>query len=60
MEPVRDLKEKYILFNQRNIGNPQQAAVELPELIQEYRECKYAIFHGFADLLEKYFKEIIN
>jgi len=60
MEPVRDLKEKYIRFNQRNVGNPEQAAIELPLLIKEYHECPYAIFHGFADLLEKYFPEIIN
>ncbi|MCF0186900.1 MAG: ISL3 family transposase [Bacteroidaceae bacterium] len=60
MEPIRDLKEKYIRFNNRNIGNPARAELELTELIQEYRECPYPIFHKFADLLEKYFREIIN
>lgn len=60
LRTIRDLKEKYIQFNKRNLGNPNQAALELDDLIMFYRNTGFPIFNGFADLLEKYKSEIIN
>lgn len=60
LKPIRDLKEKYISFNNRNIGYPERAAEEIDNLISGYRNVSYPIFHGFADLLEKYRQEILN
>lgn len=60
LRTIRDLKEKYIQFNKRNLGNPNQAALELDDLIMFYRNTGFPIFNGFADLLEKYKPEIIN
>lgn len=33
LREIRDLKERYIQFNSRNVGNLQKAALELNELI---------------------------
>ena len=60
LREIRDLKEKYIHFNKRNVGNPKRASIELEELISFYRSTEYSFFHNFADLLEKYKAEIIN
>ena len=60
LREIRDLKEKYIQFNKRNIGNPQRAAIELDELIDFYYQSSFPFFRNFAELLEKYKSEIIN
>lgn len=57
---IRELKEKYIRFNRRNHGDPESAREELLTLIYEYRHCHFPTFHAFADLLDKYFQEILN
>jgi len=55
-----NLKEKYIVFNTRNSGNPQQARIELLELIQEYKASPFEMFRDFAPLLERCMDPIIN
>ena len=57
---IRDLKEKYILFNARNAGKPIEAHAELDELIPMYQSSGHEIFREFGDLLEKYKDYIIN
>ena len=59
-ERIRDLKEKYISFNNRNIGHPARASVELDSIINEYDASGFPIFKGFASLLRQYHTEIIN
>ena len=60
LKDYRDLKEKYVRFNDRNAGNPLVAANELELLISEYRDSKYLMFREFASLLEKFKNPIIN
>ena len=60
LSEYRDLKEKYVVFNSRNNGNPQAAKNELTDLISEYRASKHEMFRDFASLLDKYMDPIIN
>ena len=60
LRDFRDLKEKYIQFNNRNAGKPIEAKKELDELISMYQISEYEIFRNFGDLLEKYQDYIIN
>lgn len=60
LRDFRDLKEKYIQFNNRNARKPFEARKELDELIPIYQTSEYEIFRNFGDLLEKYQDYIIN
>ena len=60
LRDFRDLKEKYIQFNNRNAGKPIEAKKELDDLIPVYQTSEYEIFRNFGDLLEKYKDYIIN
>ena len=60
LRDYRDLKEKYVLFNSKNGGNPLLARTELKALIQEYRNSRFDVFRDFASLLEKFEDPIIN
>lgn len=60
LRDFRDLKEKYIQFNNRNAGKPFEARKELDELIPIYQTSEYEVFRNFGDLLEKYQDYIIN
>lgn len=60
LQEFRELKEKYVMFNSRNGGNPIRARTELQELIQEYESSHHEIFRTFAGLLKKYEDPIIN
>lgn len=60
LRDFRDLKEKYIQFNNRNAGKPFEARKELDELIPIYQTSEYEIFRNFGVLLEKYQDYIIN
>lgn len=60
LETLRELKEMYITFNDRNAGNPIQAAIEIDELIFTYQTCNDSIFREFADLLIRYKEPILN
>lgn len=55
----KELKDRYLDFNEIYIGSPEEAVEPLKELIKDYRRSKYKIFKEFADLLEKHFNEII-
>lgn len=57
---IRDLKEKYIRFNDRNAGHVDSAGDELDTLIDEYEASGFSAFKGFAFLLRQYRSEIIN
>lgn len=58
---LRDLKERYIRFNNRYVGNPKEAVKGLQELILFYRNCSQRIFYKYvADTLERYFDGIVN
>lgn len=60
LERLRDLKELYISFNDRNAGNPLQAALEIEDVIQKYHSYGEVIFRKFADTLVNYKEPIIN
>lgn len=60
LRDMRDLKDRYILFNQTYEGNPSAAAVELNRLITLYRECDFDVLRDFSRLLKKYRQPIIN
>ena len=57
---IRELKELYIEFNERNAGDPVRAASELDLLIERYLRCGIPMFKDFALLLRKYRAPIIN
>lgn len=58
-EVLKELKDKYLSFNDEYVGKADEAPLALKELIKEYKESKYSIFKEFGDLLEKRFDEII-
>ena len=60
LQEFREAKEKYVLFNSRNGGDPIRARTELHELIQEYEGSHHEMFRTFAGLLKKYADPIIN
>ena len=60
LKELRDLKEMYICFNQRNEGKPMDARIELDELIDYYLHCSNPIFIDFAELLIRHHDYIIN
>ena len=60
LEPMRNLKEKYIDFNSKYSGNPAEAEKALDKLIDEYLSSGFHLFSEFAQLLLKYRQEIIN
>lgn len=60
LKKLRDFKELYIRFNERNAGNPLKAAEEIEDLIDFYFECDDRIFVDFAALLVKFKQPILN
>lgn len=60
LKALRDLKEKYITFNDSYVGDPKGARGALFKLIETYRASKYTLFHEIADSLEAHFEPIIN
>ncbi len=60
LRELRDLKELYISFNNRNAGKPMDARLELDRLINKYLHCGNPIFYDFACLLIKNHDYIIN
>ena len=57
---LRELRTKYVMFNSRNAGKPQKAAIEIDSLIEEYKNSDDEIFVRFARLLKRYRQPIIN
>lgn len=60
LRELRDLKELYISFNNRNAGKPMDARLELDKLINKYLHCGNPIFYDFACLLIKNHDYILN
>lgn len=60
LRELRDLKELYISFNNRNAGKPMDARIELDELIGKYLHCGNSMFVDFANLLIRNHDYIIN
>ena len=51
---IRELKEKYISFNNEYIGDSIHAEKALDSLIKEYGSSHLKMFREFSDLLKKY------
>ena len=60
LEVLRDLKEKYIVFNKEYAGDPMKAADVLEDLIDFYFQSGDSIFTEFASLLCRYKQPILN
>lgn len=60
LETLRDLKEKYIIFNKEYAGDPMKAATALEDLIDDYFHSGDSIFTDFASLLCRYKQPILN
>lgn len=60
LQEMRDLKELYVQFNQRNADKPLSARNELEELIYLYSNSNHEMFRQFSELLERYKDPIIN
>lgn len=56
----RDLKERYISFNNKYAGNLKAAASGLNEIIQIYRDSSFKMFEYIADSLQTHRERIIN
>ena len=57
---LRNLKYLYENFNNTNIGDPENALLELDKLIKIYKKSGYDIFIQFANLLKTYRIPISN
>ena len=60
LQKIRNLKERYILFNRRYEDNYKSARVALKELFRLYYDCPYTLFHEAADTLSYHFDSICN
>ena len=57
---LRDLKEKYIIFNQTIFNSAEEVNKELQSLIELYKASDQPIFKDFAEFLNRYQSEIIH
>ena len=57
---IRDLKERYITFNQSVDDDAENLEKRLSNLIDEYKQCGIQMFDEFANLLSRYKVEILN
>lgn len=60
LKTLRDLKEIYVRFNNRNAGQPLKASEEIDSIIEYYLDSEDSIFVDFAFLLRKFKEPIIN
>ena len=56
---LKQLKDKYISFNNNYLGKPDEAKVGLEALIEEYKNSNYQMFKDFAEILNKRKQEIV-
>ena len=56
---IKELKEKYIKFNNEYVGRPDEARKGLEDLIKEYASSSYKMFRDFSEILNKRKVEII-
>lgn len=57
---MRDLKEKYITFNNKYSGNHKEARQGLKDIIEIYRNSKFKIFNDISYTLEQFQEQIVN
>ncbi len=60
LEVLRDLKEKYVVFNKTYAGDPMKASDALENIIDFYFHSGDSIFVDFASLLSRYKQPILN
>ena len=60
LEERRELKEQYIVFNNKYAGDPKGARKALPDIIDLYRSSKYKMFRDISYTLEEFFEPIIQ
>ncbi len=60
LRELRDLKEMYVQFNERNAGHPMDARIDLDDLIGKYYQSSNPIFIDFANLLVRNHDYILN
>ena len=60
LESLRNLKEKYITFNNTYAGKVQEAGPALDDIIELYRNSGYRIFEEVAETLHEYRDAILN
>jgi len=60
LEKLRDLKEKYIRFNNKYAGDPVGAREGLNAIIKEYFNSGYQMFEEIATSLAEYKEAILN
>ena len=58
-EVLKELRDKYLFFNEDYVGKVDEAPCALKKLIEEYKASKYPIFKEFGQILEKRFDEIV-
>ena len=58
LREIRDLKEKYIYFNNMT-DDLTKIGIALDKLIQEYKTSEYPMFKDFARLIKKYRSQIL-
>ena len=56
----RDLKEMYIDFNNKYVGNPKEARKGLDDILLAYRNSGFKMFEEIADTLDNYKEQILN
>ena len=56
---LKEMKDKYLNFNDEYVGKPEESKEALNDLIIEYKTSNYSIFKEFGALLEKHFNEIV-
>lgn len=60
LRELRELKEMYVQFNERNAGHPMDARIDLDDLIGKYYQSSNPIFIDFANLLVRNHDYILN
>lgn len=60
LREMRYLKEQYISFNKKYVGDPQGARRALLDLISVYKNSPFSLFHEVAETLENFFDPIIT
>ena len=60
LRELRDLKEMYVQFNERNAGHPMDARIDFDDLIGKYYQSSNPIFIDFANLLVRNHDYILN
>lgn len=56
---LKELKDKYLEFNDECVGDINKANIKLKELIILYKSSDKTIFNEFAHLLERHFDQIV-